>query len=205
MTAVSVCVSTYGAKEWEDRGIATADAAYRYLKRPNGMGVKAFEVSHVHLNEGTLAQARNLAAEEARCTWLVFLDADDSLNANYVEGVLAGHGDLRQPKTTFCDPNDVSRKTAPEFLPAWPSLFDNNWMVIGTAVRRSMFLDVGGFRELPAWEDWDLWLNCWQNANAVIGKAPRAIYHVGPVLLSGRNMKTVGNQELHDEIARRYR
>ena len=34
-------------------------------------------------------------------------------------------------------------------------------MVIGTLVRRELFLAAGGFRDLRAYEDWDLWIRCW--------------------------------------------
>jgi len=195
---VSVLVSTFGSKEWEDRGSATAAAAHRYLKSD---GLR--EVAHVHLSDGTLAQARNLAAAQARGTWLCFLDGDDSLSPDYARGVLSGWGDLRQPKTTFCKPENAEIRSAPSFITPAPggNLLLGNWMVVGTAVRRAMFEEVGGFDEYEAWEDFALWLKC-VRAGAKIGKAPKSIYHIGPVLPSGRNMQTVGNKTLFDKIVK---
>ena len=194
---VSVLVSTFGSKEWEDRGSATAAAAHRYLKSD---GLR--EVAHVHLSDGTLAQARNLAAAQARGTWLCFLDGDDSLSPDYARGVLSGWADLRQPKTTYSSP-DGTQRSVPAFIPPAPGgdLRKGNWLVIGTAVRQAMFEEVGGFDEYDAWEDFALWLKC-VRAGAKIGKAPKSIYHIGPVLPSGRNMQTVGNKTLFDKIVK---
>jgi glycosyltransferase involved in cell wall biosynthesis len=189
---VSVIVSTYGYDEWEARGTLTYRETIRTLKPA------AFDISKVHITYGTLAEARNFGASRATGDWLVFLDADDSLHPSYIHGVLSGWGDLRQPKTTYAS-IDGSYKTAPTFINTYPSLLDGNWMVIGTAIRRKLFLEVGGFRELPAWEDWDLWLRAWR-AGAKIGKAPRAIYNIGPVTDNGRNQQTIGNNKLFMEI-----
>jgi cellulose synthase/poly-beta-1,6-N-acetylglucosamine synthase-like glycosyltransferase len=195
---VSVLVSTYGSKEWEERGAATAAAAYNYLKKD---GLR--EVAHVHLSEGTLAQARNLAAAQARGTWLCFLDGDDSLSPDYARGVLSGWADLRQPKTTYSNPDGTLRLGVPAFIPPAPGgdLRKGNWLVIGTAVRRAMFEEVGGFDEYEAWEDFALWLKC-VRAGAEIGKAPRAIYHIGPVKPGDRNQQTIGNKALFDKIVK---
>ena len=50
-------------------------------------------------------------------------------------------------------------------------------MVIGTLVKRENFLQLGGFRELPMYEDWDLWIRCIANGSTP-NPVPRAVYHV---------------------------
>ena len=50
-----------------------------------------------------------------------------------------------------------------------------NECVIGTLVERDLFLKVGGFRDLPSLEDYDLWLRC-VKAGAVIHHVPDAVY-----------------------------
>lgn len=119
----------------------------------------------------TLAMARNGPAEWARTEWLCFLDADDELDVRYVEAMLAAEGDVRQPATVSAGAQD-----RPTVIPA-KHLMSGNYIVVGAFVRTELFLDVGGFRELPAYEDWDLWIRCWL-AGAHIGCAPDAVYRV---------------------------
>jgi GT2 family glycosyltransferase len=64
-----------------------------------------------------------------------------------------------------------------------------------------MFEEVGGFDEYEAWEDFALWLKC-VRAGAKIGRAPRAIYHIGPIKPGDRNQQTIGNKTLLDKIVK---
>lgn len=123
----------------------------------------------------TLAMARNGPAEWARSEWLCFLDADDELDVRYVEAMLAGDGDVRQPATLGISAQGV-QDAAPMVIPSKPFMY-GNYIVIGAFVRTELFFDVGGFRELPAYEDWDLWIRCWL-AGAQFGVVPDAIYRV---------------------------
>jgi len=75
-----------------------------------------------------------------------------------------------------------------------------NHAVIGTLVRRKLFERVGGFRDLPAYEDWDLWLRCLR-AGAQMVDVPAAVYraHVNPD--GGRNSQDrVVLQTAYDQI-----
>lgn len=129
-----------------------------------------------------LVTARNGPAEWARTEWLCFLDADDELDAGYVEAMLAGDGDLRQPATLGVVDGVADAKAV--LIPRRP-LMDANYIVIGAFIRTDLFLEVGGFRELPAYEDWDLWIRVWL-AGGVITAAAEAIYRVH-VNTTGRN------------------
>lgn len=51
-------------------------------------------------------------------------------------------------------------------------LQEGNWLTIGTLIRKDMFMGVGGFREWPLYEDWDLWARC----DTEIVKVRDAIY-----------------------------
>lgn len=54
-------------------------------------------------------------------------------------------------------------------------------MVVGATARTDLVRAVGGWRELPIYEDWDLWLRCWRYG-CRIARAPEAVYraHVRP-------------------------
>ena len=54
-------------------------------------------------------------------------------------------------------------------------------LVVGTAARAELLRSVGGWRDWPLYEDWDLWLRCYV-AGATVETIPEAIYraHVRP-------------------------
>jgi hypothetical protein len=56
-----------------------------------------------------------------------------------------------------------------------------NWLVIGTVARTEALVEVGGFRDFDVYEDYDLWVRCWQDG-ASIQPIPQAVYraHVRP-------------------------
>jgi glycosyltransferase involved in cell wall biosynthesis len=170
---VSIVVGTYGDAEYWN---TLADRAIDSAKNQT----VAAEVVRSHGRN--LMEARNFGAEEATGEWLIFLDADDSLDFGYVEAMLAGSGDIRQPSTLGIV--DGVPEAAPVLIAQRP-LLQSNYLIIGSMVRRSMFLDNGGFEDYPILEDWALWLKLWVNG-AEIGACPDAIYKVN-VNPNGRN------------------
>ena len=56
-------------------------------------------------------------------------------------------------------------------------ILQGNFLIIGTLVRRDTFLSVGGFRELRLYEDWDLWIRCFQQGSSHF-TVPEAIYNI---------------------------
>lgn len=145
---VSVIVATFGGIDWKGMGQRTA---------------REHDAIHIHLDHGTLAQARNLGAETATGDWLCFLDADDSLAPGYFEAMRAslpsgGGRWLLAPAVSYVGRRgQQGNARVPQQIP----LRQGNWMVIGTLVQREVFLEVGGFQEWPIYEDWDLWTRCW--------------------------------------------
>jgi hypothetical protein len=150
----------------------------------------------------TLAAARNTGAAGACTEWLIFLDADDELHHGYVEAMLAGTGDVRQPSTLGVGLDGAEDDEAVLIAPHPGGLLTGNHIVIGAMVRRSLFCDVGGFRELPAAEDWDLWIRCWLEG-ATLGTCPDAIYrvHTSP---AGRNTASAATTDAYHQVRRAY-
>jgi hypothetical protein len=60
-------------------------------------------------------------------------------------------------------------------------LTEGNWLVIGALARAELLRQIGGWRDWPVYEDWDLWLRC-HLAGASIEAIPAAVYraHVRP-------------------------
>lgn len=167
---LTVAVATYGAPSWE------ALATERAIPSAEAEGVEV-----VYAHRDTLQNARNAALDSVTTEWVVFLDADDELEPGYVAAIEAGSADLRAPAVSYVRPYHPPRR------PGMPKvaghrhactadcLPQGNWLVIGTAVRAQMVRDVGRWHDWACYEDWDLWLRCWQ-AGATVEAIPKAVY-----------------------------
>jgi len=192
MSSVTVIVGTFGDEAtWKPLADRAVESAVQQTVLPD-------EVLWVHRD--TLQEARNTGAEMAASEWLIFLDADDELDSQYIESMLRAPGDLRRPMTIGVY-EDGSEDDAPIFIPRKP-LLEANFIVIGAMVKRSTFIEVGGFRELPCLEDWDLWLRVVING-ASVADAHGAIYRVS-VNDNGRNHHQDSGR-IYNAIQREYR
>lgn len=134
----------------------------------------------VHAHAGTLHDARNQALDQVDTEWVIHLDADDELEAGYIEALAAGTADLRAPAVRYVSPARAAWPRVPtvaghahacsaDCLPA------GNWLVVGTLAPADLVRKVGGWSDYPWSEDWDLWVRCWQ-AGATVEAIPSAVY-----------------------------
>lgn len=153
----------------------------------------------------TLANARNGAAKLVSDQWLVFLDADDELAPGYTEAMLAAAE--ANPEASIFKPatigvyEDGSTDDEPVMIPK-RNLLKANHIVIGAMVKRDLFLNAGGFRELPALEDWDLWLRLALEFDAKIVEVPDAVYRVH-VRSDSRNQNVKAHHDAYLDVTRR--
>lgn len=166
---VTVAVATYGDQSWVDL------ASKRAVPSANALNVPV-----VHVHGSALHEARNTALDVVATEWVVFLDADDELVPGYLDAMAAGAADLRAPSVTYVRkgrpaPARMPRVSGHRHDCTADCLEWGNWLVIGTAARAQMLRDVGGWRDFPWSEDWDLWVRCWQ-AGATIEPIPNAVY-----------------------------
>ncbi len=160
--SVSVLIPAYGGGEWDQLAWSRAFPSARS---------QCEDVNVFYDPEGTIASVRNELAASAKGEWLCFLDADDELAPGYLDAMgealeqVDGGDYLLTP----------SRNHKGVFA-AEKSIFESNWLCIGTLVPRDLFLKVGGFVDYPyGYEDWALWVKCVQ-AGAQIVKVPDALY-----------------------------
>lgn len=160
-----------------------------------------------HHPEATLAEARNRALASADCDLVVFIDADDELEPGYVDALRAAADsrNLRADPILFAPAvrfvsgtREVSTAEIPN-RGRWPAL---NECAIGTAAPRRLLLEVGGFEEYRAWEDFALWLKC-VATGARIAYVEDAVYRAH-VSSNGRNLVRDG-KALRDEIVAAHR
>lgn len=173
---VSVIIATYGEPVWEEL------AETRAL--PSALDQGAYEVLLDHYPNGTIASARNAIGSRALGDWLCFLDADDELAPNYLGAMRRAFDEqetpgssplLLTPAVQQVRKNGLLRGT-PSFFDRGIPLTDDNWLVLGTLVERKLFMQVGGFEDLPhGFEDFSLWSKCWRIGAKPV-KVPDAIY-----------------------------
>lgn len=173
---MTVVVATFGSDDWADLGSATA---------------RNHDAVHVHGD--TLHDARNTAAEDADSEWLIYLDADDWLADGYVAAMAAGVWDLRAPRLRLHYPDRV---VVPD-LPA-RDIERTNPCCVGTAIRRDMLLAVGGWPDLPGWEDWFVFLRA-ARRGASIEHIPAAVYEAR-VRPESRNQTVPDAARLYQQI-----
>jgi len=196
MLDVTVAVATFGDDGWrtlaEERAIPSAER----------LGVPV-----VHAHARTLHDARNEALAMVGTEWVCHLDADDELEPGYFDAMADGACDLRAPAVryvTVLGPDvqpKVPRVAGHDHDCTGECLDAGNWLVVGALARTELVRSVGGWRDWPIYEDWDLWLRCWR-AGATVEAAPEAVYraHVRP-RSRNRGMPQAARMWWHQRIA----
>lgn len=191
--SVGIAIGTFGDERWKE----LAKNAIRSAQRTSADQI-------IHCHEESLSEARNSAAQALQTDYVIFLDADDFLDPNYVDALrsaLRPGNVLYQPATLGLHPSgeyDPEANIIPD-----RGIFNSNFLVIGTACKRESFLDVGGFRDLRVLEDWELWLRMIVNGAKVVS-VPDMIYIVS-VNNNGRNSNKVLQSKIYNQIRKEYR
>jgi len=203
--AVDVVIASYGRfEDWEPLvNRALKSVYFQTVTDPAFSGQRITGgVCQIHDEHAVnISPVRNQGAAGGTAEWLIFLDADDELDSHYVEEMLKGGGDIRQPSTLGVHP-DGHEDDYPVLIPRRHSFMIGNHLVIGCMIRREQFNAVGGFRDLPCLEDWDLFIRL-RLAGATVGECPKAIYrvHVRP---DSRNRDTGLHARVYAEIQSTY-
>lgn len=172
---VTVAIGTYGPDWWRRLAISRAVPS-----------ANALDVPVVHAHAATLHEARNAALAHVDTEWVIHLDADDELEPDYVEAMAGGTADVRAPSVRYVHGDRLQKPGMPQVAGHThrckaDCLMYGNWLVVGAAVRTELVREIGGWRDWPAYEDWDLWVRVWQEG-ATIEAIPQAVYraHVRP-------------------------
>jgi glycosyltransferase involved in cell wall biosynthesis len=168
MSDVTVIVATYGLSSWERWGDEAASS------------VKDVPVFRVHDAEATLAQVRNFALDVVDTEYVCFLDADDALAPGYFDR------DLSADIVVTPLDGEFPRVNGHQHTCRSACLVSGNYIHIGAIARSQTLRDRGGFREHPAYEDWDLWLRC-HYARATFANSPGPAYLTKQRGRGGRN------------------
>ncbi len=113
-----------------------------------------------------VAFARDIGVRMAKHTLLLFLDADDKLAPDFIEkcgkklrGVHQAGADIVYTDVlTFGDVDRNKLYISPDEITPEYLLGKNLAIRVTSLMYKKMYEDLGGFRDLPIFEDWDFWL-----------------------------------------------
>ena len=165
---IACVVSSYGGQLWCDLGAGAAHAAF-------ADGFPLVFHHHDPSFDRPLGLVRNdaIAKLPPDVEWVVLCDADDTLAPGY-HAAMSATLDEDNDAPALLVPRVQYDQAEPKFWPRQDPV-DGNWMVIGTAFRRDVFDKVGGFRDWPLYEDWDLFARM-QMWGCVPVEVPDAVY-----------------------------
>jgi rSAM/selenodomain-associated transferase 2 len=221
MSSVSVIIPTLNEEEWIAGAVESAFAAGanevivadggsddRTTRKATAAGAR------VLLTERMRAKQSNLGAHAATHHTLIFLHADTRLPGGAADAVddALQHADFGGFRISFIEP---SRKLAlaATLINVRTRLTRCPWGDQAQFIRRDTFLKVGGFKELPLMEDYELAMRMKRRGLTTIlpltvSTSGRRFLRKGVVRTAARNWRTVIAYRLGadvDDLARSYR
>jgi glycosyltransferase involved in cell wall biosynthesis len=186
---ISVVIPTYNHAQWLSESIESALnqtlQPYEIIVVDDGSKdntkevVSRYRVKYVYQQNAGLSAARNKGIEVAIGDWIALLDADDVWMPAKLERQVAAIGDEEfcYCATTRFFPD--ARTEEPECFfgeDALKTLRHHNFIDPSSVLaKREAFLKVGGFnREMPAGEDWEMWLKL-ANVSTFVGVPERLL------------------------------
>lgn len=195
---VGVVIASYGNSKWKSL------AEQRALPSVESQGFD--RVVSMHLDDGTLAMARNYGQQFCDTDWVVFLDADDELDKEYLSEMRKKIETVDFENVVLVPSVSYVRRGKRQRPMMWPEtdFKTANWVVIGAAVQTKTFLRTGGFMEYGMYEDYALWAKA-HSQGAVFVKVPEAVYvaHQNPNsrnIGSGRSERLYWHQKIGYDI-----
>jgi glycosyltransferase involved in cell wall biosynthesis len=168
---VTVVIASFGERHWLELGQRAAASAF------------AQDVPVIYVHGQSLHGARNAGLAQVETSAVVFLDADDQLQAGYCETLSAGTADLRVPSVQYVTPSGRGR--APyvprvashthECEAACITSGAGNWIIVGAMVRTELVRKAGGWLDWPVYEDFCLWMRVLA-LGASVEVIPEAVY-----------------------------
>lgn len=184
----TVVVATYGSDVWEARGDRAAEAVQGAL------------VLRVHHPDRTLAQVRNAGLVQVHTERVCFLDGDDGLEPGYFDRDLRADVTVTPLDGVFPVSGNHPHECGPICLLA------GNYIHVGAIASTGLLVGLGGFREHPIYEDWDLWLRCmFAGATFINSPGPSYLTHQHGAGSRNTSLTTTQRRQVRADILRTAR
>ena len=109
-----------------------------------------------------VAKARDIGVKMSRGKLLLFVDADDKLAPDFIQqcGKVIAIKDIAYTNILLFGAIERSRlqETPPVLKPKHLFGNTNTSVLVTSMMHRRVYEDLGGFRDLQIYEDWDFWL-----------------------------------------------
>jgi len=109
-----------------------------------------------------VAKARDIGVKMSRGRLLLFVDADDKLAPDFVQqcGKVIANKDIAYTNILLFGAIERSKlqETPPVLKPKHLFGNTNTSVLVTSMMHRRVYEGLGGFRDLPIYEDWDFWL-----------------------------------------------
>ncbi len=159
-------------------------------------------------SEGGIGRARNIGIEEAKFDWIACLDADDIAYPQRIEKEVMFLNNHRDIMFVSCDieyvdlagrPTGVIKRHKLASPPYYDPYVDGNVPHQGALFSKTAVLSIGGYRDFPQGEDYDLFLRL--SEHYLLGFLPEVL--VGSRILStGLTLKGFEEQRIYWMYAR---
>lgn len=164
---IEIIIPTYGDPTWKET--ARTNALPSAYKQNGGSTVTANHAA-------TLSAARNDPGLASEADYLVFLDADDELADDYITHAIttinATDPDIVIPNVQKVDADGTEHPPKQLDPGGWAY---GSLTVVGAPIRTTLFQQLGGFREMEMYEDWDLFWTAHQHGATFVHN-PNMIY-----------------------------
>ena len=173
---VSIIITVYNYAEYVAQAIQSAlDQSYANKEvvvindgstDNSSEAIKPFleQVTYIEQENQGVVAARNNGAAASSGEYLLFLDADDYLSADYLEHAVKVLDENPQVAFVYGDINVFGKKVYKISGREWNvnSLLLTNYIGLVSLMRKKAFEEVGGFshdmNKKKSYEDWDFWL-----------------------------------------------
>lgn len=140
--------------------------------------------------------AASLLRQHPQLTRIVFLDADDELDPNYVDAMEEHIQRNQVDMNTVIKPSCLNVDDGPNIPEELKDFHTQNWCPIGCVIPVKLFVAMQGFEEWPILEDWAFWLRAEVEFGAkfeVCKEATYIIHNDSPVRRNAPNGSLVSN------------
>lgn len=165
----------------------------------------AMAVSVILPKNGGVAKARDIAFKMSTGRLVLFLDADDKLAPDYIEqmGKKIVPYDIVYPNILlFGDLESNMLTESPSRITPQYILGKKCGIPVTSMMHRYVYEKLGGFRDLPIFEDWDFWIRALFNGYT-FGKANTLLWY--RQTKNSRNHKEMSmKQTIHKQITAPY-